>query len=181
MPTDWPSLKAARRRLAFEELFFYQIALALLRADVRRGVSIPVDGAQADAFWTHFALFPHARADARAREIAASRPKHAMARLVPGRCGRGKTAVAFGAMWLAVDRGWQCAMMAPTEILARQHYESAQALLAPLGIRCGLLLGSMGQKAHPRSARRHARGRVANRLWHARFAFCPAWNSPAWA
>lgn len=46
LPTDWPSLKAARRRLAFEELFFYQIALALLRADVRRGVSIPVDGAR---------------------------------------------------------------------------------------------------------------------------------------
>ena len=149
LPTDWPSLKAARRRLAFEELFFYQIALALLRADVRRGVSIPVDGAQADAFWTHLPFSP-TRAQMRVlREIACDLAgKHAMARLVQGDVGCGKTAVAFGAMWLAVDRGWQCAMMAPTEILARQHYESAQALLAPLGIRCGLLLGSMGQKAH---------------------------------
>ncbi len=149
LPTDWPSLKAARRRLAFEELFFYQIALALLRADVRRGVSIPVDGAQADAFWTHLPFAP-TRAQMRVlREIACDLAgKHAMARLVQGDVGCGKTAVAFGAMWLAVDRGWQCAMMAPTEILARQHYESAQALLAPLGIRCGLLLGSMGQKAH---------------------------------
>ena len=148
-PTDWASLKAARRRLAFEELFFYQVALALMRTDVRRGVSIPVDGARADAFWAHLPFSP-TRAQARVlREIACDLAgERAMARLEQGDVVGGKTAVAFGAMWLATGCGWQCAMMAPTEILARQHFESAQALLAPLGIRCGLILGSMGQKAH---------------------------------
>ena len=61
-----------------------------------------------------------------------------MARLLQGDVGSGKTAVAFGAMYLAWKSGFQAALMAPTEVLAQQHYEDAQALFAPLGARVGL-------------------------------------------
>ena len=66
-----------------------------------------------------------------------------MSRLVQGDVGCGKTALAFGALWAVAQCGYQGALMAPTEILARQHWESAQKTLAPLGIRCGLLLGGI--------------------------------------
>ena len=69
-----------------------------------------------------------------------------MSRMVQGDVGCGKTAVAFGAIYLAVSAGYQCSMMAPTEILAVQHYENARKTLEPLGIRCRLLTGSTKTK-----------------------------------
>ena len=66
--------------------------------------------------------------------------------MVQGDVGCGKTAVAFGAIYLAVSAGYQCSMMAPTEILAVQHYENARKTLEPLGIRCRLLTGSTKTK-----------------------------------
>ena len=71
---------------------------------------------------------------------------HAMARLVQGDVGSGKTAVAFGAIYLAKEAGFQSSMMAPTEILATQHYQNAIKVLTPLGVRCRLLTGSTKPK-----------------------------------
>lgn len=68
----------------------------------------------------------------------------AMRRLIQGDVGSGKTAVAFGAVCVAAQSGYQAALMVPTEILAHQHFESARKLLEPLGIASGLLLGGMG-------------------------------------
>lgn len=66
-----------------------------------------------------------------------------MSRLVQGDVGCGKTVVAFYAMWIAVQNGRQAALMAPTDILAGQHYEQAKALFEPLGVSVGLLKSGM--------------------------------------
>ena len=94
-----------------------------------------------------YALLPFAPTEAQRRtisecaaDLASGRP---MNRLVQGDVGSGKTAVAAACAWMAFRSGWQAAMMAPTEILAEQHCRSLSALLAPAGMRVGLLTGSM--------------------------------------
>ena len=77
--------------------------------------------------------------------------------------GSGKTAVAFGAMYLAWKSGFQAALMAPTEVLAQQHFEDAQALFAPLGARVGLLTGSLTKKQHAQAHEALSSGDVYKR------------------
>ena len=148
-PDSPEALEAARRRLAFEELLLYQAALSLFRRTGRRGVSMAFDDNALEAFW---AALPFAPTGAQRRvlgEVAADlRSERAMARMVQGDVGSGKTAIAFAAMALSHAAGWQSALMAPTEVLARQHYEAAKKLLEPLGLRCGLLVGSLTPKQH---------------------------------
>ncbi len=146
-PQDRAELEAGRRRLAFEELLLFQAALWLCRGNAREGVRIASSRDEAEAFWRRMPFSPTG-AQRRALEeirqdMAASAP---MARLVQGDVGCGKTAVALGALALCAQGGYQGALMAPTEVLARQHFESAQNLLAPLGIRVGLLLGSLSPR-----------------------------------
>ncbi len=146
-PQDRQELEAARRRLAFEELLLFQAALWLCRGSAREGIRIDSAPERAEAFW-RLMPFPPTGAQRRVleeirRDMAAAAP---MARLVQGDVGCGKTAVALGALTLCVQGGCQGALMAPTEVLARQHFESAQSLLAPMGIRVGLLLGSLSQR-----------------------------------
>ena len=86
----------------------------------------------------------------------------AMGRMVQGDVGCGKTALAFGAIALTAQAGYQSALMAPTEILARQHLESAKAILEPLGIPCGLLVGGIKAKE-----RRDALENIASGEWQA--------------
>ncbi|MCI8551484.1 MAG: ATP-dependent DNA helicase RecG [Lawsonibacter sp.] len=144
-PEDEKALELARRRLAFEELFYLSIGLGLLKS--RRnsegaGRSVP-PRPQAE----FLSLLPFAPTDAQRRvmdevaaDLAGSRP---MNRLVQGDVGSGKTAVAAYAGWLCAKGGFQSALMAPTEVLAEQHYRSLSRLLAPAGVRVGLLTGSM--------------------------------------
>ncbi|MBR6890141.1 MAG: ATP-dependent DNA helicase RecG, partial [Clostridia bacterium] len=80
-----------------------------------------------------------------ARDLKSDR---AMARMVQGDVGSGKTAIAFAAMALSHAGGWQSALMAPTEVLARQHYDAALRLLEPMGMKIGLLVGSLTPKQH---------------------------------
>lgn len=141
-PDSHEALNIAKRRLAFESLLTYQAAMGLLRGAKAQGVQM--DAPNADAF---FAALPFAPTGAQMRVLTEIqqdlRAPAAMSRLVQGDVGCGKTAVAFGAIWMAAQCGYQSALMAPTEILARQHFLSAQALLKPLGVTCGLLLGGM--------------------------------------
>ena len=143
-PPDEDALNAARRRFAFEELFYLSLGLALLRERRSRGQG-PAFGET--ALEDFYKLLPFALTWAQRRaleeaaaDLAVARP---MNRLVQGDVGSGKTAVAAGCAWLAVRSGWQCAMMAPTEILAEQDARTLSAMLAPAGIEVGLLTGSM--------------------------------------
>ena len=143
-PADETALEAARRRFAFEELFYLSLGLALLRERRSQGRG-PVFGETGLEDFYKLLPFTLTGAQKRALEEAAAdlalpRP---MNRLVQGDVGSGKTAVAAGCAWLAVRSGWQCAMMAPTEILAEQHAKTLSAMLSPAGIEVGLLTGSM--------------------------------------
>ena len=143
-PADEAALDAARRRFAFEELFYLSLGLALLRERRSRGHGPAFGETDLEGFYR---LLPFTLTGAQRRaleesaaDLALTRP---MNRLVQGDVGSGKTAVAAGCAWLAVRSGWQCAMMAPTEILAEQHAKTLSAMLAPAGIEVGLLTGSM--------------------------------------
>jgi len=142
----------------------FQTGLMLLRSGGgRQGVQIDCMEEDGEEFWKTLPFSPtNAQRNALKeilRDMAAKAP---MARLVQGDVGCGKTAIAFGAMYACAQYGWQCALMAPTEILAEQHYESAKAMLEPLGVKCGLLKGGMGAKA-----RREAKEAIASGQWQA--------------
>ena len=148
-PDSREALEQARRRLAFEELTLFQTFLWGLRVRDEKGVRIPSEESDADAFW---ASLPFSATGAQRRvleevrrDMAAQAP---MARLVQGDVGCGKTAIAFGALYLAAKAGYQGALMAPTEVLAAQHYRTAQKLLEPLGVKCALLTGKQTAKQH---------------------------------
>ena len=148
-PDSPEALEAARRRIAFEELLLYQVALRLFRNASRAGVRIDFEDGAEEAFWQRLPFAPTAAQRRVLSEVAAElRAPKAMARMVQGDVGSGKTAIAFAAIALACAGGWQSALMAPTEVLARQHYEAALKLLEPMGIRVGLLVGSLTQKQH---------------------------------
>ena len=148
-PDSREALETARRRIAFEELLLYQVALTLCRRRGEPGVQIASDEADLEEYWGKMPFPPTGAQKRVLQEIASDmRTPNAMARMVQGDVGSGKTAVAFGAIYLAVRGGYQAALMAPTEVLARQHYEGAKAMLEPLGMKAGLLVGSLTQKQH---------------------------------
>ncbi|MBV2361117.1 ATP-dependent DNA helicase RecG [Thalassococcus sp. CAU 1522] len=134
----------ARRRLAYDEFFAHQITLALARADRRRGKGRETRGDGALRRRVLDAL-PYALTGAQARavdEIAADmKAPERMNRLLQGDVGAGKTLVAFLALLIAVEAGGQGVMMAPTEILARQHLEGLRPLAEQAGVVLELLTG----------------------------------------
>ncbi len=142
----------ARRRLVFDELFSIQLQLAHRRykfdnqlenvlalkcseeglvKELLDSLPFKLTGAQERVFGEI------------TRDLASSKPMH---RLVQGDVGSGKTVVALLACIIAIENGFQAAMMAPTEILAEQHFRQFQRLLTPLGLRCALVLGKHGVK-----------------------------------
>ena len=150
-PTDDEALSAAHRRLAFEELFLLALGLKLLR---ERRTFVAGKQCQKVDLLPFFAALPFSLTGAQrraigdiARDLTGKRP---MNRLVQGDVGSGKTMVAAAAIYMAAKAGLQCALMAPTEILAEQHYRSLAPLLEPLGIPCALLTAST--KARERRA-----------------------------
>ncbi len=146
-PPDNATLQAARLRLKFEELFYIQVDM-LRRNRKRKGQSVghvmPRVGDVFNGFYAECLPFPLTGAQKRVvKEIRADMISgHQMNRLVQGDVGSGKTLVAVMAMLIAVDNGMQACLMAPTEILATQHFETISELLAPIGVRVGLLKGS---------------------------------------
>ena len=142
-PADAEALNLARRRMVFEELFILSCGLQMLRSR-RTDVAGPACAA-ADMEEFYRALpFPLTKAQRRAITEAVSdmRSGRPMNRLCQGDAGSGKTMVAAGCVWFAARSGWQSALMAPTEILARQHYENLTPLFEKFGLRCALLTGS---------------------------------------
>ena len=141
---DIAATAPARLRLAYDELFSHQITLALARTAVRRGKGRPSKGTGALQAKVLASLpYKLTRAQDRAiGEIAADlAARTRMSRLLQGDVGSGKTVVAFMALLIAVEAGGQGVMMAPTEILARQHLESLRPLAEAAGVVLEILTG----------------------------------------
>lgn len=156
-PRSAEEAAAARRRLVFEELLCLQLGLLLLRGAHSRAASAPMHPVSLEPFWAALPFAPTAAQRRAAGEITAAMACEApMNRLLQGDVGSGKTLVAATGIYMAAQNGYQSALMAPTEILARQHAESLQGLLGPFGLRVALLTG--GMKA---AARRAAHAAIA--------------------
>ena len=145
-PSDWKSYSLAEHRLKFEELFYIQLFLALQRKTTetaRRGISCPKIGKKIETF---LKMLPFELTDAQKRVMKTIRNEmgleKSMNRLLQGDVGCGKTVVALYAMIIAVENGYQAALMAPTEILAEQHFLTIRQWLKGLGINVTLLKGS---------------------------------------
>ena len=150
-PKDTPSMQNARARLKFEELFYVQLQILrqMKRREQNPGFAMPIVGR---TFHALYKALPFALTGAQKRVIHEIhddlKSGHQMNRLLQGDVGSGKTLVALLCCLLAVDNGYQACIMAPTEILANQHYETLKAFLAPLGdaVHVALLTGSTSQK-----------------------------------
>ncbi len=143
-PTTMEEAELAKKRLIFEEFFIFSAGLALMRAARSQVKVAPYANCDLTAFYARLP-FRLTGAQTRAieeiqRDLQRGTP---MNRLVQGDVGSGKTMVAAAAAYLCIRNGRQAAFMAPTEILAEQHYASLGRLFSPLGIRTVLLTGSM--------------------------------------
>ncbi|MCR5567468.1 MAG: ATP-dependent DNA helicase RecG [Clostridiales bacterium] len=146
-PDGYEALRIARRRLSFEQILLYLTYVTVARSAGQSGIPFDFDEGAPARYWDSLPYRPTGAQEKVLRDIAADlRKNSAMSRLVQGDVGCGKTAVAFGAVYLSAVSGFQSCMMAPTEILAVQHYENARMTLEPLGIRCRLLTGSTKAK-----------------------------------
>ncbi len=146
-PESQSALEIARRRLSFEQILLYLIYITIAGADKKKGYSFVFADQEMDQYWDTLPYKPTEAQRKALSDIAEDLHKDiAMSRLVQGDVGCGKTAVAFGSIWLSKASGYQTSMMAPTEILAIQHYENAKKTLETYGIKCRLLTGSTRSK-----------------------------------
>lgn len=148
-PKDYIAMQKARERLKFEELFYIQLQILrqMKRREQNEGFRMPIVG---KAFHEQYNSLPFPLTNAQKRvlrEIQTDlKSGKQMNRLLQGDVGSGKTIVALLTALLAIDNGYQACIMAPTEILANQHYETITQLLGALGINCQLLTGSTTTK-----------------------------------
>ncbi len=142
-PENMHDMEVAKRRLIFEELFVLQCGMALLKKENRAKTAVRVDPAAAQPF---LQTLPFALTNAQRRAIhdclRDMQGGDAMNRLVQGDVGSGKTVVAAAALFAAAQSGWQGAMMAPTEILAKQHAQTLQSLFGD-ALQVTLLTGGL--------------------------------------
>lgn len=143
-PSSQEELETARRRLIFEEFLVLQLGLMRIKNGSRTENRHPVPSRFPEGFAK---LLSFALTGAQKRAITEAVGDMAgpfpMNRLVQGDVGSGKTAVAAALCWVVIQSGMQAALMAPTEILAAQHFASLSSLLGPAGVRCALLTGSV--------------------------------------
>ena len=146
-PQSSEELAAARRRLIFEELYLLQIGIFLLRSHGRHKTSAPMHPLDLGPFWRSLPYPPTGAQKRSTEEIVGDLCGEVpMNRLLQGDVGSGKTLVAAAAIWFAAQNGWQSAMLAPTEILARQHAVTLADRLEPFGVNVTLLVGGMKAK-----------------------------------
>jgi ATP-dependent DNA helicase RecG len=156
--TDLQSSRtAAHIRLIFDELFFVELGLELKRREqrARTGIAFQIGASARETIKKILPFHPTTAQKRVLQEIAADMQEpFPMRRLLQGDVGSGKTIVAFQAAIIAIENGYQVALMAPTEILAQQHYFSARQILEKAGYRIVLLTGSLDQD-RKRAIRRH--------------------------
>lgn len=150
-PTSSKQLEQARNRLVFEELFMLRLALCLIRIKSKeqyKGISFGIENEQIKAFIKNLPYeLTNAQLNAIEDIIGDFNSGIVMNRLLQGDVGSGKTVIAGAAIYCAYLNGYQSAIMVPTEILAKQHYDSFMSLYNTYGIRIGYLTGSMPQSA----------------------------------
>ncbi|HZR27303.1 MAG TPA: ATP-dependent DNA helicase RecG [Terriglobales bacterium] len=158
---DFSKLQAARtpahRRLIFEELFFLELGLERKRRTMRAqpGIAFEINDRVRAALKQILPFHPTEAQKKVLKEIAENMQQPVpMRRLLQGDVGSGKTIIALQAAIIAIENGYQVALMAPTEILATQHYLSARRILEPAGYRIVLLTGSL-EEERKRNTRRH--------------------------
>ena len=148
MPSDMTEAMEARQRLVFEELFVLACALGSMKSQRKNEAGYVITAPELEDFTGRL---PFSLTGAQTRAIRDSLADmasgSAMNRLVQGDVGSGKTMVAAACIWAVCRAGFQAAFMAPTELLADQHYRTFSGLLEPMGIRVVLLKGSMTVKA----------------------------------
>ena len=146
-PHDFQSLEIARKRLIFEEFFILQTALRKTKLSEEKTAGISLNKVDLSPFLSmlNFGLTP-AQKRVADEIISDMSGKYVMNRLVQGDVGSGKTVIAAIAMYICAKNNLQSAMMVPTEVLARQHYNDLSLILNPLGIKTALLTGSTPQK-----------------------------------
>ncbi len=146
-PQSMAEAELAKKRLIFEEFFVFSAGLSLMRAARAEKKAVPYENLELRPF---YASLPFTLTGAQQRAVedirADLRRGAPMNRLVQGDVGSGKTMVAAAAAYLAAGNHKQTALMAPTEILAEQHFASLEKLFAPMGISVALLTGSQTQK-----------------------------------
>ena len=142
-PQDQKSLAIAHRRLVYDEFFYFSLGAAMAHKKTKRHGAPACENADVSPLLKRL---PFALTDAQARAIEEIRRDMAldvpMSRILVGDVGCGKTVCAAAAMLIAVQNGRQAALMAPTEILARQHYADLAPLFAAMGYDCALLIGA---------------------------------------
>ena len=146
-PKDFHSCEIAKKRLVFDELLILQIGMYILKNRTENSTGCQMQQQSLSEFYN---ALPFELTDCQKNAIkdcAADMCKnYPMNRLVQGDVGSGKTAVAAGAAFFAYKNGFQTAIMAPTEILATQHYQTLSEFLEPLGVKVALLTGSLTPK-----------------------------------
>lgn len=165
-PKDNETLQKARYSLVFEELFLIQLKLALLREENNKNLSaIPLEIKKDGLVMRFIESLPFKLTSAQERavneilnDLNSTKP---MQRLLQGDVGSGKTVVATIMLLAGIENGYQAAIMAPTEILAQQHYNNLVKWLTPLGLKVELLIGSIGKKIR-REAETNLRNGQAN-------------------
>ena len=144
IPTSEDMLNEARRRMIFEELFLFQLGLMKLKGNRRETTPVSISRDFTDEYK---ALLPFEMTGAQKRAVSESvsqmTSRITMNRLLQGDVGSGKTAVAAALIYTVVKNGYQCAFMAPTEILAQQHFRTCTALFEKADIKIELLTGSV--------------------------------------
>ncbi len=159
-PQSQRDVLIGRRRLIFEELLYFQLGLNLYSCREKDQNQFPI-GARREEFLALQPFTPTPSQQQAVGEILEDmRGKFAMNRLLQGDVGSGKTYVAGEAAYAALAAGYQAAIMAPTEILARQHAEYFRPLFEKLGYKTGLLVGSMTQKEKKETYAALAQGEV---------------------
>ncbi|MCS7240522.1 MAG: ATP-dependent DNA helicase RecG [Candidatus Bipolaricaulota bacterium] len=160
-PESPEEFEKARETLAFEELFLLQVGLILHRRRETVGRAVQPDPTWIDAFLGNlpFPLTPSQKR-AIAKIEADLRAPYPMLRLLQGDVGSGKTVVAAAACAMVASAGAQAAVMAPTEILAEQHFYVFHELLRPLPLKVGLLSGGLGRKEREELLSRIAQGEI---------------------
>ena len=148
IPENEAALDAARKRLIFEELLLFALGLRYRKSQKELRPALPMKAPDMTPF---YAALPYALTGAQQRSVGEflhdmTEKPSPMNRLLSGDVGSGKTVCAAAALYIALKNGYQAALMAPTEILATQHYEDLAPLFAALGCDCALLVGSTKAK-----------------------------------